>query len=162
MPALIIRPLAHADRDWVRREIVEAWGAEIIVVHGDIYRPAELPGFAALWGEQIVGLLTYRVDGDACEIMTLNSWHAGAGVGTALITAVRDTAIDQKCRRLYLVTTNDNSRALRFYQKRGFTIAAIRLNIMEQSRRIKPEIPPAGEDGIPIRDEIELEMMLYK
>ena len=160
MPAFIIRPLAQTDRDWVRRKIVEEWGAEIIVVHGDVFRPAELPGFVACQGEQIVGLLTYRLDGDACEIMSINSWRPGLGVGTALIDAARHLAIQEKCRRLYLITTNDNTDALRLYQKRGFTIAAIRLNIMEQSRRIKPEIPPTGEDGIPIRDEIELEMML--
>jgi ribosomal protein S18 acetylase RimI-like enzyme len=65
-----------------------------------------------------------------------------------------------RCGRLYLVTTNDNTRALRFYQKRGFTICAVRLNVMDESRKIKPQISLTGEDGIPIRDEIELELEL--
>lgn len=32
--------------------------------------------------------------------------------------------------------------------------------VLEEYRKIKPEIPLTGEDGIPIRDEIELEMKL--
>ena len=158
--AFTIRTLMPADRDWVRRKIVEAWEAEIVVVHGEVFRPAELPGFAALAGEEIVGLLTYRMDKDACEIMTLNSWCEGTGTGTALIEAARKAAKQGKCRRLFLVTTNDNTAALRFYQKQGFTIAGIRLDVMEQSRKLKPEIPPTGADGIPIRDEIDLEIFL--
>jgi hypothetical protein len=74
-PGFTVRPLTPADRDWVRRKMVEEWDAEIIFVHGQIFRPAELPGFAAVAGEEILGLLTYRVDADACEIMTLNSWR---------------------------------------------------------------------------------------
>jgi N-acetylglutamate synthase-like GNAT family acetyltransferase len=161
--AFTIRPLTPSDRDWVRRKIVEAWDAEIVVVHGEVFRPAEFPGFAACAGdaeEDILGLLTYRMDEDACEIMTLNSWCEGTGTGTALIEAARKAAKQGKCRRLFLVTTNDNTAALRFYQKQGFTIAGIRLDVMEQSRKLKPEIPPTGADGIPIRDEIELEMFL--
>ncbi|KAF0107914.1 MAG: N-acetyltransferase GCN5 [Anaerolineaceae bacterium] len=176
-PAFTVRPLTPADRDWVRRKMVEEWDSEIIFVHGQTFRPADLPGFAAVAGDGMIGLLTYRLDADACEIMTINSWRENRGVGSALIEAARQAAgaalpapVPQAqvslskgpagCRRLFLVTTNDNTRALRFYQKRGFTICAVRLNVMEQARKVKPEIPPAGADGIPIRDEIELEIFL--
>jgi hypothetical protein len=100
------------------------------------------------------------MDEDACEIMSLNAWREGSGVGTALIEAARQAACREKRQRLLLVTTNDNTAALRFYQKKEFTISGMRLNVMEQSRKIKPEIPPSGADGIPIRDEIELEIVL--
>jgi ribosomal protein S18 acetylase RimI-like enzyme len=63
------------------------------------------------------------------------------------------------CRRLRLTTTNDNLNALRFYQKVGFILAALRPNAIEKTRKLKP-IPMLGENGIPIRDEIELELML--
>jgi len=56
--------------------------------------------------------------------------------------------------------TNGNLGALRFYQRRGFRIAAVRPNGVAASRRLKPGIPEVGEYGIPIRDEIELELML--
>lgn len=60
--------------------------------------------------------------------------------------------------RLWLVTTNDNLDALRFYQRRRFTISEVRLGAVEGARRsLKPTIPAVGRFGIPIRDEIILE-----
>ena len=85
MGEIALRPLTMADRAWVSKRIVDSWGAEIVVVHGIVYHPAELPGFAALEGEEIVGLLTYHIEVKACEIVTLDSWSEGRGVGTALI-----------------------------------------------------------------------------
>ena len=156
----IIRPLAPADRDWVARRIAESWGAESVIAHGQIFRPTKLPGFAAEAEGEIIGLLTYHIEGQACEIITLDSWREGLGVGSALIEAMTQAARQAGCRRLWLITTNDNTHALRFYQKRGFIIAAVQINAIERSRRLKPEIPLTGMDGIPIRDEIELEMRL--
>jgi ribosomal protein S18 acetylase RimI-like enzyme len=160
MPDFIIRTLSELDHGWVAHTMVEAWGSEIIVAHERIYRPAHLPGFAAVAHSDPVGLLTYCVDGDACEVVTLNVWREGKGIGTALLEAVRQTARQKQYRRLWLVTTNDNTHALRFYQKKGFHIAAIHVNVVELNRRLKPEIPLTGMDGIPIRDEIELELQL--
>ena len=65
------------------------------------------------------------------------------------------------CKQLWLITTNDNINALRFYQKRGFMLVAVHRNALELSRKLKPEIPMIGNDGIPLRDEIELEMILH-
>ncbi len=155
-----IRTLSSSDREWVEQAMVKEWGAETVAVHTRLYRPAELPGFVAEEVVKPVGLLTYHIEGNSCEIVTLNAWHEGLGVGTALIDAAHQAAVSAKCRRLWLVTTNDNMPALRFYQKRGFVIAAVHVNAVAQDRRLKPEIPLTGMDGIPIRDEIELEMQL--
>ena len=160
MPEFIIRSLISADRKWVIQRIVESWGAEIAVVHETIYRPADLPGFAAFDGNQAIGLITYHIEGKACEIVTLDSWRESQGVGAALIEAVKQVANQEDCMRLWLVTTNDNTRALRFYQKHGFILGALRVDAVAGSRKLKPEIPLTGQDGIPIRDEIELEMSL--
>ena len=160
MPELILRPLTPADRSWVTQRITESWGSETVVVHETVYHPENLPGFAAESDGKIVGLLTYHIDGNAYEIVTLNAWHEGLGIGTALIEAAKQAAIQAGCRRLWLVTTNDNTHALRFYQKRGFMLCSLRVNAVAESRKIKPEIPPTGEDGIPIRDEIELDIDL--
>jgi ribosomal protein S18 acetylase RimI-like enzyme len=160
MSEFALRPLTPSDRPWVTQRIAESWGAEIVVVHETVYHPAELPGFAAFAGEEPVGLLTYNIAGNECEIVTLDSWREGLGIGTALIAAARQATVRGKFRRLFLVTTNNNTHALHFYQKRGFVIAAIHINALEKARRLKPEIPLIGEDGIPLRDEIELEMIL--
>ncbi len=140
--------------------MIDRWGAEIVVAHGVIYRPPELPGFAAVGHDQPIGLLTYQLHANQCEIVTLDSLRPGNGIGTALIEAAKASAEQSGCRRMWLVTTNDNLNALQFYQKRGFELAAVHRHALERSRQIKPEIPLIGEHGIPIRDEIELEMRL--
>ncbi len=160
MPDFHIRLLTPADCEWVNRVIVTNWGAEIVVTHSEIFHPAYLPGYAAFIDEEPVGLLTYNITGNGCEIVTLDSWHEGHGVGTALIKAARQAASQVGCGRLFLVTTNNNTHALHFYQKQGFVISSLRINAIAESRKLKPQIPLLDEDGLPIRDEIELEINL--
>ena len=155
-----IRSLAPADRDWVTRHVREHWSAEIVVAHGTLYHPAALPGFVAEMDGEVAGLVTFHIAGDACEIVTLDSLHPDQGIGTALVEAVKVAAGAAGCRRLWLITTNDNLHALGFYQKRGFRLVAVHPGAVDAARRLKPEIPLIGNDGIPIRDEIELEIVL--
>jgi GNAT superfamily N-acetyltransferase len=160
MPAIIILPTNTEDHKWVTQFIFEHWGSTMVVSRGVVYYPQDLPGFVAIYDGEKVGLVTYNIIGTNCEIVTLNSTHSSSGVGTALIEAVRDIAIKSGCRRLWLITTNDYMNALRFYQKRGFVLVAVHRNALELSRNLKPEIPMIGNDGIPLLDEIELEMIL--
>jgi N-acetylglutamate synthase-like GNAT family acetyltransferase len=155
-----IRPLTTHDRRWVLQFIAEHWGSNIIVSKGTIYSADCLPGFVALERGEPIGLITYYIRGNECEIVSLDSTDPSKGLGTALIEAVKHTAHLAGCKRLWLITTNDNVDALRFYQRRGFTLVAVHRNAIEQSRKLKPQIPLIGEYGIPIRDEIELELPL--
>jgi ribosomal protein S18 acetylase RimI-like enzyme len=157
---ITIRAIEPADRPWVLRFLRERWGSERMAAHGSLFYPADHAGFVAQGYGEPVGLITYAITGDACEITLIDSGIQHAGIGTALIDAVRSTAMQSGCRRLWLVTTNDNVDALRFYQRRGFVLAALRPNALEAARRLKPEIPLVGDYGIPLRDEIELEMLL--
>ena len=59
-----------------------------------------------------------------CEILTLHATRQWAGAGSALVAAVRELAAGRGCRRLWVLTTNDNVDALRFYQRRGFRLAS--------------------------------------
>lgn len=155
-----IRPITRADRDWVKRFTEEHWGSDLMVIRGERIYISEMEGFAAEAEGEAAGLITYRFQEPACEITSLDSLREGLGIGSALIHAVISTARARGCARLHLTTTNDNINALRFYQKRGFTFAELRKHAVTQSRKIKPEIPLVGDYGIPIRDEIELEMDL--
>ena len=155
-----VRVLAEDDRHWVEELLTKHWGFPRVVTRGRMHNALELPGFLAEVEEMRVGLVTYHIDGTACEVVTLNSLVEGVGVGTALLEAVREAAVKAGCHRLWLITTNDNTAALRFYQRRGLCLAALHRDAVEASRRLKPEIPPIGRDGIPIRDELELEMRL--
>jgi ribosomal protein S18 acetylase RimI-like enzyme len=155
-----IRPLREADRAWLKGFVAERWGSEIVVARGRVLRPEEHPGFVAEDGGEPLGLVTYRVvDGD-CEIVTIDSVVEGRGVGTALLDAVTAEARKAGCGRVWLITTNDNLNALRFYQGRGFRLVAVHPNAVEESRRLKPQIAEVGSFGIPIRDELELELSL--
>ena len=147
-------------RDWAREYLQESWGSVQVVSRGTLYQADTLPGFVALWEEKPAGLLTYNIVDNVCEIVTLNSLFERKGVGSALIEAVRKQAISRGCSRVWLITTNDNVEALRFYQKRGFELVAVHRNAIEQVRKLKPSIPLIGTHGIPIRDEIELEVRL--
>ncbi len=110
-------------------------------------------------GGQLVGAATYVIDGDDCELLTLHAGTRFTGTGSALLATVKEVARDAGCRRLWLVTTNDNVDALRFYQRRGFRLAQLRPGAVDASRDVlKPEIPRLGEHDIPLRDELELEM----
>jgi GNAT superfamily N-acetyltransferase len=157
---VVIRALDASDQDWATQFIADRWGANIVIAHGTIYHPHTLPGFVAVDQDERVGLVTYRIEEGRCEIVTLDSTRPWRGIGTALIEAVKESARRAGCKRLWLITTNDNLNALRFYQKRGLALVAVHRHAVDEARRIKPDIPTIGNDGIPLRDEIELEMML--
>lgn len=160
MSNFYLRPLNDDDGERVRRFLIERWGSARVVSRGKIYHADALPGFVAMQGDRIVGLATHRIGANECELVTLDSAREGIGIGSALIEAVKNAARQAGCTRLWLITTNDNTPAIRFYQKRGFVMAALHRNAIEASRRLKPSIPLTGLDGIPIRDEIELETVL--
>jgi DNA-3-methyladenine glycosylase I len=157
---LIIRRLTREDLPQVRKFWVQRWGDEFIVAHGVIYQPDLLDGFLAMDGKDMVGLITLSHSESGCEIVSLDSLREDIGIGTALINEVTKAAREIGCKRLFLITTNDNLHALGFYQKRGFEIIAIRRGAVNESRKVKPSIPLVGENGIPLRDEIELELNL--
>jgi ribosomal protein S18 acetylase RimI-like enzyme len=155
-----IRPLVDADREWVERTILERWGDTIVVGRGKVWRPSELPGFAVFDGDECVGLVTYEIDGEACEIVTIDALVEGRGIGTALLDAVKSAAREAGCERVQLLTTNNNLRALAFYQKRGFRLVALVPGAIDEERKAKPSIPEFDAAGLPIRDELHLELPL--
>jgi GNAT superfamily N-acetyltransferase len=155
-----VRPLTAEDGAWVQQFTIEYWGDPLVVAHGKVYHPQTLPGFVAILKGNRVGLLTYALEDENCEIVTINSTKPGIGIGTLLIQAVTQAAREAGCKRLWLITTNDNLDALRFYQKRGFRLVTVYRNGVDAARQLKPRIPLIGNDQIPLHDEIELEMML--
>ena len=125
-----IKPL-DKERSWANRLLEEHWGCTKIVTRGRLHDASALPGFVAIRGEGPAGLVTYNIEGGECEIVSLDSLAEGVGIGSALIEAVRRVAVSEGCSRLWLITTNDNTHALRFYQKRGFALAALHRNALE-------------------------------
>jgi GNAT superfamily N-acetyltransferase len=155
-----VRPKRDADRGWVARLMRARWGSEIAVAHGVVYEPATLDGFIAWDGERPIGLVTYHLD-TGCEIVTIDSLEEGRGVGTALLGAVETAARAADRLFVWLVTTNDNEHAQAWYLRRGFEVVAVHEGALVRSRELKPEIALVNaENGLPIRDEIEMRRSL--
>jgi ribosomal protein S18 acetylase RimI-like enzyme len=115
-----------------------------------------------VWSDgELVGVATYVVDEGSCELLTLHASRQYAGIGSTLVQAVVAAARAAGCARLWVVTTNDNVDALRFYQRRGFRLSQLRPGAVDECRRtLKPEIPTVGDHDIPLHDELELELPL--
>ena len=105
-------------------------------------------------------MLTYLERDDGIEVVTIQALAHGRGVGSALMDAVQSMAIERAASRLWLITTNDNGTAFRFYQRCGLDLCRLIRNGVEASRRVKPSIPNVGADGIPIRHELEFELII--
>lgn len=155
-----IRDLTPEDKHWVQRVLVQYWGSTTQITKGKKYQADELPGLVAQRDGSEVGLLTYHIEDGACEVITHNSIAGHGGIGSCLLDAVRNKARELGCKRLWLITTNDNTPALRFYQRRDFEIVGFHRNAVMEARKLKPEIPNIGFDGIPIKHEIEMEYPL--
>lgn len=154
-----LRALDPSDHDWLRTASLPIGGLHV-VSRGALHALLDLPGFVAERRGARAGFASYRVDGSACELVAIRAADPGRGIGSALLEAVEQAAARAGASRLWLVTTNDRMRALRFYQRRGFRIAAVRPGEVDRARAQRPGIAAVGDDGIPLRDEIELEKTL--
>lgn len=164
--ATIVRPATESDRSQLESLQTETWGEAVVAANGRLYDLRDFPTLIALDAEgRIVGALAYEITGDAnsddmtggeMEVVSIEASVRHGGVGTRLLDAATEIALAANLRRLWLITTNDNIDALRFYQRRGLRLQELRPGAVNRSRRLKPGIPMTGEYGIPIRDEIVL------
>ena len=155
-----IRPAGPQDSPWAASLLAASWGSSHVARRGQLIDASSLPALVALDGERRCGLATYRRDGAATELVTIDADPTGRGIGTRLLRAIARQEAAAGARRLWLVTTNDNLDALRFYQRRGLRLVAVHPGGAAVSRRLKPTIPEVGRYGIEIRDELELALVL--
>ena len=155
-----IQRITPDNRTAVNAFIKENWFTTAMVLRGRVIDMTKTDGYFASEDKKIIGLVTYIFYRDVCEITSLDSLVENRGLGTRLLDMAIEAAREKSCRRVVLITTNDNIRAIRFYQRRGFDMARLYRNALDVSRRLKPEIPLIGEDSIPLRHEIEFEMEL--
>jgi len=153
----IIEPITKDHRDFVNTQIAESWGGPFVVSRGDLHDTRSQPGFIARENGENIGYILYDFADNDCEITVVESLRQNRGVGRALIEAVVVQAKKANCRRVWLVTTNDNTLAIRFYQRIGFVLRAVHFDAIKQARKIKPQIPLLGNDDIPIAHEFEFE-----
>ena len=155
-----LRRLAESDMPRLRQFWMDHWSGEFIVARGKIHNAEDVEGFLVDDQDVWAGLITYKISNNECEVISLDGLREGQGIGTMLLRKVIQEARTRNCRRVFLITTNDNLYALGFYQRRDFELVAVHRGAVNKARKIKPGISVIGENHIPLRDEIELEMIL--
>lgn len=156
-----VRELRFDERPWAIEALVQRWGTTTVVSRGLVQDTAGLPALVAERDGQRVGLLTFRPrPGGQTEIVTVDAFELGRGIGGALLAGATALGRRNGWRRLWLITTNDNTRALRSYQRHGFDLAELHRGAIDRFRQLKPGIPLSDFDGIPISHELELELRL--
>ncbi len=152
------------DSEWraeIDRLIEREWAGPMVATNGVLHNTSQAEGFVFLSSGQLAGYLLYCLEKGECEVLVLHSLAENRGVGSALLRSAVQKAKQGGCGRIWLVTTNDNVRAVRFYQRFGMELKAVRIGAMDQARAsLKPSIPLIGSDGIPIKHEFEFEMIL--
>lgn len=155
-----IHSITPDDLPFVREELIRNWFTPVIWSRDVEYRADELPGFVAWLGEERIGLVTIARLSDAeAEVVTLSARTENRGVGGALLDAAVRHARDQGCARVMLTTSNDNLRALGFYQRRGWRLVQVHRGMIDRYREREKRIPELGVNRIPLRDELELELV---
>jgi GNAT superfamily N-acetyltransferase len=158
---MIVHDLTAADAAWAREFLERVAGAARMVSRGRLHQCDLLPGFYTECQGRRTALLTYDLDAGELEVVALYAEERGRGSGSALLEAAVGAARDRHCRRLWLVTTNDNRPAIQFYRNRGMRLAAVHHGAVDAARRdLKPEIPLLGIGGVPIHDEVEFEILI--
>ena len=76
-----VRPYGPGDRRWAEGLLEENMGSSRVARLGELVDPVGLPGLVAERQGERIGLLTYLVDADQFEVLSLHCrvWNAGAG-----------------------------------------------------------------------------------
>lgn len=154
-----VRAAGDGDRGYVDATHAATWGGPLVARLGELVDLSTLPALIATIDGEMAGVLAYLAKGSQWEVVSLAVGVPGRGVGSALLAAVRAMAERAGAKRLWLITTNENVRAIRFYQRNGLDLAALHRDGVTRSRALKPSIP-LEIDGIPLRHELEFEAVL--
>lgn len=139
----------------IDRLVRENWGLPVVCIDR-LYEPADLEGLVWREGSEIQGLVTWAVEGDRAEIVTMDAFVQGTHIGGRLLDAAESELRQRGVRTIVVVTTGDNLRAVAFYIRRGYRLMRLDLDGMERVRMLKPSVPETGTEGLPLRDMWEL------
>lgn len=156
----LVTRITTADRDWVAATLVQEWTSTSVVRRGELIQAATLPGYLATLGGRRVGLVLVDVREGEFEVVAISTSQRRAGIGRALMERCFAEARTTACRRVWVVTTNNNIAAIAFYQHLGMDLRALNRNALRGSRKLKPTIPVRDATGVPIDHELEFELIL--
>jgi ribosomal protein S18 acetylase RimI-like enzyme len=154
---MIIKEKTTEDNSWIVEYMEREWGGNFIITNGRMHYIEQLAGIILSENQKNIGICLYEEGNNECEIVLLEAFEKNKGVGTILIKEMISRMKNMNWRRIWLITTNDNLDAIRFYQRRKFRINKINKNGIDKARKLKHTIPLVGNYGIPIHGEIEME-----
>jgi GNAT superfamily N-acetyltransferase len=156
-----VRRVTDDDRPWIAQTVAGAFASPRIVSKGRVVEDASsLDGFVVELDRRPIGVALWSEEDGEAELVVIVTTYRGAGAGVALLDAVVAYARKAGWKRLWLVTTNDNTDAMRIYQRAGWHWVGWYRDAVALSRKLKPELPEVGAHGIPIAHEIEFEYPL--
>jgi ribosomal protein S18 acetylase RimI-like enzyme len=159
---MLVRELRETDRPWAAALVARHFGSSAVVARGVLHDTHLLSGMVVVDQGEPIGLLQYRRVADQLEIVVLIACRRRQGAGRRLLDAAKEVARGQACRRLWLITTNDNRSARAFHRALRWRECAIHRGAVTEVRRLKPGIPLIGAAGEPIEDEIEFEWLIER
>ncbi|GAB3448428.1 GNAT family N-acetyltransferase [Phycicoccus ginsengisoli] len=156
----LVRHIVPGDLDWVAEVLLKEWTSTSVARRGQLIEAPGLPGYLATLGGQRIGLVLVDVKGREFEVVAIGTTRPRRGVGRALMERCFAEARATGCRRVWLVTTNNNIAAIAFYQRMGMDLLALHRNAVRVSRELKPSIPVRDDTGVRIDHELEFELLL--
>jgi ribosomal protein S18 acetylase RimI-like enzyme len=149
------------DKNILARFLTQKWGHDGVVVMGKVWTSKDLNVISACDNkDQLLAIAGWVIKGDTLILASIDSIFERNGVASVLIDAIVAHAKLLNAKRVRAVVTNDNFEAMRFYQRRDFRFTALYVNAADAYRAIFQDTPKTGYYGIPIRDTLELELVL--
>ncbi|MGB1088425.1 MAG: GNAT family N-acetyltransferase, partial [Alphaproteobacteria bacterium] len=142
-----IRETTATDRDFISAACSRAFASPYVISKGQKFHAPDLEGLITWVSDKPKAHITWVVTDGEMEITTLVTEDEGKGYAHPLMEAAKAHGTILGLRRIFLVTTNDNLHALRFYQKLGMRLCALHTGAVDEARKQKPEIPLTGQDG---------------
>lgn len=157
---LMVREKNDNDKDLINSELKDLWGSEVLITPGGVYKDVNnLDGIIVENEGKFAGMILFNIQKGEMEIVEIHVKITGLGIGSQLVQKAKTIASKGKLKRLWVSTSNDNGEALKFYQEKGFSVVNIYLGFMDEVRKLKPQLPKIGMDGIPLMHQIELEIL---
>jgi len=153
------RAAAESDWAWIIKESEPIGGAQVVSL-GILHSLQEHAAIVATEDSEPIGFAVYRLALPSVELLGLRAVRQWHGIGTSLMLALEERVKLLGGRSIFLCTTNDNLSAIRFYQRRGYSLKALHVGEFRNVLAIKGYDPGStviGQDGIVIRDEIVME-----
>jgi len=147
------------ERQKIREFVQRFWAEEEQLTFDRKFMVAELLAYTAKLENSIIGFISFTETDDAIIIVALGvlPQYQGSGVGRSLIEKVEAEAKRIMKKKLLVSTSNDDLPALAFFQSVGFQIYEVKPNVIaEKHGRILQ-----GVGGLPVRDELRLQKILY-